>query len=224
MTIGITNPLRLPLWIVVVFVALVTAGCTSEPAAPVSESVAEPVVSAPVAGPIPTLTGRIPPAADGSSTVIILEPQTPTEFAQLEEPEVMDQFSMMFVPGVLVARVDQPVRFTNSDQELHNVRVVHNASRETVFNVGTPVGGYYEHTFDQPGVYAVMCDVHTVMGASIFVTTTPYVAVADRDGSFTFSAVLPGAYTVSVHADGKRTERAIEIEPGQQELVIDRVG
>ena len=206
------------------FAGLVTAGCAAEPAAPVLESATAPVASAPVAGPIPALTGRIPPAADGSSTVIILEPQTPTEFSQPDEPEVMDQFSMMFVPGVLVSRVDQPVRFTNSDQELHNVRVVHNESRDTVFNVGTPVGGYYEHTFDQPGVYAVMCDVHTVMGASIFVTTTPYVAVADREGGFTFSDVLPGPYTVAVHADGQRTEHAIEIEPGQQELVLDRAG
>ena len=216
--------MRLPLWITAVLAALAAAGCTGEPAAPAAESSTEPVASAPVFGPIPSLTGRIPPAADGSSTVIILDPQTPTEFAQPEEPGVMDQFSMMFVPGVLVTRVDQPVRFTNSDQELHNVRVVHNESRDTVFNVGTPVGGYYEHTFDQPGVYAVMCDVHTVMGASIFVTTTPFVAVTDREGSFTFSDVLPGSYRASVHADGKLTEQVIEIEPGQHELVIDGIG
>ncbi len=127
----------------------------------------------------------------------------------------------MFVPAQLLVRTNQPVRFLNSDQELHNVRVVENSTRDTIFNVATVPGGYYEHIFDQPGIYAVTCDVHTAMGSVIIVTSTPHAVIADVDGTFSLVDVKPGIYTATVYASEDRLESLVEIGDSQADSVLN---
>ena len=188
-------------------------------AAPAPAAPPEPAATAPEAA--RTITGKAPAAVNGAPSVVILEPRANTEFPTPSEPVVMDQFSMMFVPAQLLVRTSQPVRFLNSDQELHNVRVVENDTRDTIFNVATVAGGYYEHIFERPGTYAVTCDVHTAMGAVIIVTSTPHAVIADANGTFSLVDVTPGIYTATVYAGEDRLERVVEIADSQAEAVLN---
>jgi plastocyanin len=43
---------------------------------------------------------------------------------------VMDQRAQMFLPSILIARTGQPVLFTNSDEELHNINVKDDTRRQ----------------------------------------------------------------------------------------------
>ena len=168
-----------------------------------------------------TVTGTVPTAPDGSLSLVLLEPHKPGDFAAPTEPAVLDQFGMAFLPAVLLAKVGQPVHFTNSEDELHNVRVFDIKTKETIFNISTPLDGVYAHIFDQAGTYTVACDVHSAMGASIIVTSIPYAAVADRDGRFTLHDVAPGAYTLTVHTGSVRQERVVEIASSTTELILN---
>ena len=166
------------------------------------------------------VTGTAPTAADGSLTVVFLEPLSAGPFEPPAEPVRMDQLGMEFLPPVLLAAVGQPVRFHNSEDVLHNVRVYDVDTKETAFNISTPIGGAYEHRFDTVGTYRVACDIHPAMGASVVVTSAPHAAVAARDGSFVFDGVAAGSYTAVVQAGAERSRHAVTIAPGAAELTL----
>ena len=172
------------------------------------------------AGPGLRVTGTAPTSRDGSLTVVFLEPVPETPFEPPGEPVQMDQLGMEFLPPVLLANVGQPVHFHNSEDVLHNVRVYNIDTRETAFNISTPIGGTYEHYFDTAGTYRVACDIHPAMGASVVVTSSPHAAVAARDGSFVFEDVNAGSYTAVVQAGAERSRHAVTIGPGATELTL----
>lgn len=211
------------LCVLAVILALGLAGCANEGdtigAASPTDTTAPPEPSTGQ-----TIAGQAPTSRDGSPTVIILEPRDAADFPVPTDPVVMDQLGMAFLPPVLLAQVGQPVHFRNSEDVLHNVRVYNIDTKETAFNISTPIGGVYEHRFDGAGTYSVSCDIHSDMGASVVVSTTPYTAVAERDGSFTLNELRPGSYTAIVHAGPARTEQIVEIEPSTTTLALTEEG
>jgi hypothetical protein len=132
----------------------------------------------------------------------------------------MDQIQMSFVPALLIVRSGYPVVFRSSDEELHNININHARTRHQEFNVAIPPDGTYEHTFRNPGFYDVHCDIHPAMSAQIFVADTPYVLVADADGSFAFEGVEPGAYTLSVYSGGSRRDQPIQVAIGRNDVQL----
>lgn len=166
------------------------------------------------------VTGTAPTALDGSLTVVVLEPLSAGPFEPPAEPVRMDQLGMEFLPPVLLAAVGQPVHFHNSEDVLHNVRVYDIDTKETAFNISTPIGGTYEHRFDTAGTYRVACDIHPAMGASVVVTSSPHAAVAARDGSFVFDGVAAGSYTAVVQAGAERSRHAVTITPDAAVLTL----
>ena len=207
------------LFVLAVILALGLAACASEGDVIGATPPANTTVSAePSTG--QAIAGQAPTARDGSPTVIILEPRIQTDFPIPTDPVVLDQLGMAFLPPVLLAQVNQPVHFRNSEDVLHNVRVYNIDTQETAFNISTPIGGVYEHRFDQTGTYRVACDIHSDMGASVIITTTPYTAVAERDGSFILSELRPGSYTAIVHAGTTRTEQLVEIDSSTTTLTL----
>jgi hypothetical protein len=161
------------------------------------------------------LVGRAP-----GGTYVMLETESDREFPPPSGPTFMDQSSQMFVPDEMVARTGQAVLFRSSEDVLHNVRVIRSEDKQPIFNVATPPWGSYTHTFDEPGIYDVTCDIHTTMRASILVSPTPYATIADGEGRFAFENVVPGPYTLVGFVDGQRRERPVRISGSRMEIGI----
>ena len=199
-------------------IAAACSACGNAPEVPAAGPAGTGAAASPGASAGQPVTGQVPVSRDGSLTVVILEPENSVNTPAATEPVTMDQLGMEFLPPVLLAGLGQPVRFRNSEDVMHNVRVYNIETKDTALNISTPLGGTYEHRFDVPGTYRVACDIHPAMGASVVVTGAPYAAVAARDGRFAFPDVVPGAYTAIVQAGASRTEHAVEVQPAPTNL------
>lgn len=167
--------------------------------------------------------GTAPKPTGGFGSVVVLQPEGPVEVPPPADAAVMDQSGNDFHPKILLVRLGQPVDFRNSEDVLHNVHVVDAESRKTVFNVGTPVVGSYRYTFKTEGAYDVSCEIHPSMAAFVFVTSSPYAAVADEEGRFEILGVPKGRYLAEVwNLDPKRrSARSVEVTQDPQELELD---
>ena len=167
------------------------------------------------------IVGQAPAASQGTPSVVILDPQTAVDVPLPRAPVEMDQFGRDFIPRLLVVRAGQYVLFKNSEDELHTVHV-QDSSGESLFNVAMPIqGGEHDHMFGQAGDYAVSCNAHQEMHATILVVETPYSVVADRDGAFSLSGVVPGTYDLTLRRGEERHEQIIEVVAGSNELTLD---
>ena len=199
-------------------IAAVCGACAGAPEAPAAGPGGTDATAPAEPGEGQTVSGQVPVSTDGSLSVVFLEPRSPIDAPAATEPVTMDQLGMEFLPPVLLAGIGQPVRFRNSEDVMHNVRVYNIETRDTAFNISTPLGGAYEHRFDVAGTYRVACDIHPAMGASVVITGAPYAAVAGRDGRFTLDGVVPGPYTAVVQAGAVRSEHAVDVPPAPTEL------
>ncbi len=173
---------------------------------------------------IGAVVGSVPPATRGYPSVVILESDTPIDRAIPDEPAVMDQYGMEFVPKLLVVQAGRTVEFGNSEDVAHNVHVVDLATVETLINAATPFSETsVEHTFASPGVYSVLCGVHSTMAAMIVVTENSYHVIADADGSFVLPDVPHGSYTLRIWSidEARRSERPVEVAGERTEVAID---
>ena len=199
--------------------ACVTACACSKPAAPPASSNAAPAPQTAVAG---ATSGRIAGRVNAAGTaVVVLEPKTVRTFGAPGEKPVMDQAGLMFGPELLLVRTGYPVEFRNSDDTLHNVRVSHEETRTSAFNVAIPTGEAYTYTFERDGFYRVGCDIHPAMAASVFASASPFTAVAGGDGSFTFDDVPAGPWTVTVYTGGKRLHHDVDVGAGVTTVTIE---
>ena len=197
---------------------IVTAACGPEASVePVPEPSAALTVPAPADAGVAQIVGTAPPANGAVGSVILLDPHSDIEVPIPNEVPVLDQYGRMFYPLFLVVRKGQTVRFTNSEDDLHTVHVKDSAG-ESMFNIATLFGSSYEFTFDREDSYDVECNTHTEMAADILVVSSPYAVLADSDGVFTVSDVIPGTYTVTMLNGQDRHEQEIEIVAGRNEL------
>ena len=194
----------------VVIVLCAAASACAKPEAP-SPAATPPPAAVSTGGTTGSVTGSV--HATGTA-VVVLEPQGAKTFAPPDEKPVMDQAGLMFGPELLLVRTGFPVEFRNSDDTLHNVRVSHEETRTSAFNVAIPTGEQFTYTFDKDGFYRVGCDIHPAMAASVFAATSPFTAVAGADGSFVFSDVPAGAWLVTAYVDGKRLHKDVEVGGG----------
>lgn len=166
------------------------------------------------------VSGRAPPAVQGVPSVVLLWPddgggaQTPTD------PAVMDQLGLAFLPTHLIVRPGQTLRFVNSESLAHNVHVSFAQNDSTVFMADMDPDDARDLVLEREGAYAVSCDVHPGMSAIIYVTSAPYAAFAEADGSFVLGDVPPGSYTVEVRSRDPDLagERAVDIPGPSAEL------
>lgn len=200
--------------------ACITACACSKPAAPPASAVT--AAAPPQAAAAGATSGKIAGRVNAAGTaVVVLEPKTARTFAAQDEKPVMDQAGLMFGPELLLVRTGYPAEFRNSDDTLHNVRVSHEETRTSAFNVAIPTGGAYTYTFERDGFYRVGCDIHPAMAASVFASASPFTAVAGSDGSFTFDDVPAGAWTVTVYTGGKRLHQDVEVAGGVTAVTIE---
>lgn len=196
--------------------AIVAGGCGGD-AAPHAPDGASPAVESVPAG-TSEVSGRLEQRLAGPTAVVTLSPHGELDVPLPAEPAEMDQYGRAFIPRLVVVREGRTIRFINSENDLHNVHVIDEAG-ESLFNVGMPiVGGTYEHVFERAGDYRVGCNLHQQMSATIRVTASPFIAIADRDGRFAISGVPYGAYDVEVRRGAKRVTRTVEIDGPRTDL------
>lgn len=112
-----------------------------------------------------------------------------------------------FSPDMTVVPVGSTVAFPNRDDILHNVFSV---SPNAVFDLGRYGRGESRgHTFEEPGLALIHCDVHHHMQADVLVVDTPYFTRAGGDGAFRLVGLPDGPGTLHVwhpRADGAATQ------------------
>jgi plastocyanin len=138
-------------------------------------------------------------------------------FPPADKTPVMDQKGLMFQPHLMVVQVGTTVEFLNSDNVAHNVFWGSiSGNKKLGHNMGTwPKGEKKPFKFDQPGVAALLCNVHPEMSGYIIVTPTPYSAETDASGDFTIAGVPDGSYTVTAwHEGAKNQSKPVTVSGG----------
>lgn len=108
---------------------------------------------------------------------------------------VMTQKDETFIPHILPVIVGTTVEFKNSDPFKHNI-FCPDGER---YNLGTWVEKKARsYTFQKPGVYRQLCNIHPEMLAYIVVLETPYFALTDKEGNFEIRGVPAGRYLLRV--------------------------
>jgi plastocyanin len=119
------------------------------------------------------------------------------------EDLTIDQRGCQYAPHIIAAPIGATVRFVNSDNVPHNVRVQNAASDSMIFNRAQPVEGRVDSmVVREAGPELVGCDYHPWMNAYIFGMKSPYYAVTDRDGRFEIDDIPPGNYSIKIWING----------------------
>jgi plastocyanin len=131
---------------------------------------------------------------------------------------VIDQKNYQFSPETVAIRTGDRIRFTNSDDAVHNVRAV---TLDYGFNESMPPGGENIQTFKvATGIghpLRVGCVYHSAMRAWVFVFDHPRFKVTTADGAFRWDGLPPGTYTLDVvHPAGElRGSASVTVKAGE---------
>ncbi len=191
MTTSAVYSLLQPSWLLIACCVAFTS-CAREDQAPEpaeSEALVTAVTGAGVL--VATLPERIGPA------LVQLQPRSGHQARPPTAVANIDQFGYTFDPALSIARQGQPVRFRNSEDVDHHVRVTHAETRAVVVNTNLLMDESVDYVFVEPGPYTVRCDVHPAMMALILVVAHPYAAVADKDGVFRLESIPSGFYDLT---------------------------
>lgn len=111
---------------------------------------------------------------------------------------VMDQKGCVYHPHVVGVMANQPFKFLNSDDTLHNVNV--KASVNRGFNLGMPTSmRESEKVFTREELMIeVKCNVHPWMKSYIGVSSHPFFDVTGEDGAYSIKGLDAGTYEVEV--------------------------
>jgi plastocyanin len=150
-----------------------------------------------------------------AEAVVALKPAGPfpQTFPNPGAEVVVDQVNFQFVPETVAVRTGQKVVFTNSDDSLHNVMLIH---PKEAFNVNLGKGETYEHTFHVPvetfKPHRLGCVYHGSMRGWVFVFDHPFFALTGKDGSFQLKGIPIGKYELEVHHPAGRLKITQPIE------------
>ena len=111
-------------------------------------------------------------------------------------PVLFDQQGCHYTTHVLVFRVGQEVKISNSDPLSHNIHTLAKVNREwnKIQPPGTPPFAY---SYESEEFIPVKCNIHPWMQGYFAVLRTPYFAVTGDDGDFSLGDLPPGRYTVT---------------------------
>lgn len=167
----------------------------------------------PLSGANLTGTVKAARARDNRDAVVYIDRIPGKQFAPPQQPVVLDQINLVFIPHVLPVLTGTTVSFPNNDTVRHNV---FSPSPPKRFNLGTYAQKVTKYVvFDKPGVVTLLCNVHAEMSAYVVVTETPYFAVTDAAGAFTIPNVPPGSYIVKAwHESSKSKEQKVDVKDG----------
>jgi plastocyanin len=161
-----------------------------------------------------SISGKVS-GLNGESVVYVDTIAGKTFPAPAEHP-VIDQKGLMFQPHINVVLAGTTVDFLNSDKVAHNVfwpSVMQGGKKLPGKNLGTwPTGEKRSFKFEQPGVAALLCNVHPEMSGYIVVAPTPYFAKTDKSGDYKIENVPDGQYNVVAwHEGAKTSSKAVKV-------------
>ena len=113
----------------------------------------------------------------GGAAIVYLEPAAPsTAPATAQQPYVITQKAMKFVPTVLAVPVGATVIFKNEDSPVHNVSWPSvGGDKRWAHNLGNfPRGEQRSYKFEHAGIVPLACELHPDMEGYIIVSPTPY--------------------------------------------------
>ena len=171
--------------------------------------------------PVTTMTGSkvlVAVLPDGHGRALVaLQPRAEHNTRPPTAVVLIDQFGYTFDPPMSIARQGQPVRFRNSEDVDHNVRVSHAETLAVIINTNLMMDESIEHIFVEPGPYTVRCDIHPAMMALILVVSHPYATVTNNAGEFRIDGIPPGSYDLRAWSVGGKpvVELAVQVRaPG----------
>ena len=182
-------------------------------------------VAATVTGTVQLVDSRDPNVrrkSDYSGVVVWLERVGGT--AQDARPRTVKivQKQKRFVPHLVTVPVGSTVDFPNADPIFHNA--FSNFAGQP-FDVGLYAPGTSQKVrFARGGIVRVFCNIHPTKSALIVVVPTPYIAISNREGSFSIEGVEPGEYRMRMFHErsSEKTlqalERKITVERAQAQL------
>jgi plastocyanin len=134
-------------------------------------------------------------------------------FEPVKEPVKMVQHGCMFEPRAVGVRAGQTLDVGNSDPVSHNFHAMPTNNRDWD-QQQSPGAADIEHRFPRPEIMIpVKCNVHAWMRAYIGVMPHPYFTVTAADGTYNWSNVPPGDYTVAVWHE-KLGEKTAQLHVG----------
>ena len=131
------------------------------------------------------------------------------------------QKNQRFDPQLVIIPVGSTVSFPNADPIFHNVFSL-SPTRE--FDLGYyPAGETRDVVFAQAGIVQAYCHLHTEMNAAIVVVPTEWYRQPDPTGSFAFTDLPAGIYSVVVwyHAAGFFRRKVELSDPGTVNLSFE---
>ncbi len=157
---------------------------------------ADPVCAA--AHPSPALADDVVVNDGALQYAFVYLKSVPGTHAAPGEPSVINQQGCQYIPHIAGVQIGQPMKFTNSDQTLHNVHGMPKVN--TPFNFAMPKFVKQKETkfTAEELMVAVKCDVHPWMAGYIGVLPHPFFAVSGADGSFKIENIPAGEYDVVV--------------------------
>jgi plastocyanin len=152
--------------------------------------------------------------ADLGQTVAFLDSRAPMPPVRHERLAI-HQRNALFAPDFLAITVGQTVEMSNDDAIFHNV---FSFSKPNDFDLGMyPAGEKRRVTFSHPGVVKIYCSIHESMSGTIFVSPSPWFAVASAQGDFLISGVPAGRYTLRVWNERlPESQRELTLAPGER--------
>ncbi len=155
-----------------------------------------------------SISGKVSGVAGES--VIYVDTIAGKTFSAPAEHPVMDQKGLLFEPHILVVLAGSTVDFLNSDSVAHNVfwpSVQQGSKKLPGKNLRAwPQGEKRPFKFDQPGVVALLCNVHPEMSGYIVVSPTPYHIRTDKSGNYKIENVPDGQYNVVAWHEGAKSQ------------------
>jgi plastocyanin len=155
-----------------------------------------------------SISGKV--AGVSGESVVYVETIAGKTFPAPAQRPVMDQKGLLFQPHIMVVQAGTTVDFLNSDKVAHNVfwpSFTSGGKKGPGHNMGTwPQGEKRNYKFDQPGVAALLCNVHPEMSSYIVVVPTPYFAQTDKSGNYKMENVPDGQYTVTAWHEGAKNQ------------------
>lgn len=105
----------------------------------------------------------------------------------------LDNFECRFEPRVSFAAVGKTLTVKNSDTFAHNARIVGRGNQEFWNAILAPGKDGTTRPFVVAGTYAVVCDVHPWMKATVIAVKHPFCAITGPDGAAEMTGVPAGA-------------------------------